>query len=137
MKLNKKEIKEVKEKIARETTIALYTHEESRQDLDRFADDEGDNFITPVKAEYRDQSQDKVKQHRYYIDIDDIQKMLKRSQNVLRTASFDDFNKVQPTSAATSLIAGDDHEASLILKFIEDRCGKVELSDHKIDYRVY
>ena len=33
MKLNKKEIRDVKEKIARETTIAQYTHEESHQDL--------------------------------------------------------------------------------------------------------
>ena len=62
MKLNKKEIKDVKDKIARETTIAQYTYEESRQDLnttqndfqeekkqDR-SDDENDNFFTPVKA---------------------------------------------------------------------------------------
>ena len=65
--------------------------------------------------------------------------MLKRSGQVLRSASFDDFNKVQPTveNAASSRITGDDHEASLILKFIEDRCGKVELSDQRVDYRVY
>ena len=65
--------------------------------------------------------------------------MLKRSGHLLRNASFDEFNKVQPTieNAASSHITGDDHEAFLILKFIEDRCGKVELTDPKVDYRVY
>ena len=65
--------------------------------------------------------------------------MLKRSGHILRSASFDDFNKVQPTveNTSTSQITGDDHEASLILKFIEDRCGKVDLKYQRIDYRVY
>ena len=65
--------------------------------------------------------------------------MLKRSGQILISASFDDFNKVQPTveNTARHQITGDDHEASLILKFIEDQCGKVELSEPRVDYRVY
>ena len=39
MKLNKKEIRDVKDKIARETTIAQYTYEESRQDLNTTQND--------------------------------------------------------------------------------------------------
>ena len=71
------------------------------------------------------------KQHQYYIDISDIQKTLIGTANQLERITLDNFasssqsmpQSEQHFSAYILGMAGGEHEAQVMLKFIEQRTG--------------